>query len=165
MKNHETISCIYEDCDFASNVYGRPTFKSHKSRTHYSSTLQDLKIGIVIRTAYTPEDNSVEPTSSLEDDAHHIGDDDVCDAEVDDEEVDDEEDLETLPQDIERTIAALLLKLENVYHVSSTAINELVKELEFIACSISLPVIQNIIIAILQKHKCNVDQPVITEIG
>ncbi len=45
LKSHETISCMFKDCTFTTNIYG--TFKSHKNRKHLVYSYSDFKPGIV----------------------------------------------------------------------------------------------------------------------
>lgn len=51
----------------------------------------------------------------------------------------------------------LLLKLESIYNVSNKCINKVVDELQFISCSVSGPVITDIVTSCLRKRGCVVD--------
>lgn len=41
LKRHETVTCVFKDCNFKTNVYG--TFAAHKSRKHTPHLLTDFK--------------------------------------------------------------------------------------------------------------------------
>lgn len=42
LKKHETVHCVYKDCDYSTNIL-YPTFASHKSRKHNPHCLEDFK--------------------------------------------------------------------------------------------------------------------------
>lgn len=41
LKKHETVHCVFKDCDYSTNIYS--TFASHKSRKHNPHCLEDFK--------------------------------------------------------------------------------------------------------------------------
>ena len=77
---------------------------------------------------------------------------------------DDDDNLDTL-HDLERSIGAVLLKLESTLHVSTSAITELVNELEFVFGAVSTPIIRSTLDDILQKHKCAIDETIKQELA
>ncbi len=64
------------------------------------------------------------------------------------------EEDEDLNKTIIKRVGLLLLKLECIFNVSNTGINELVEELNFLTSSASGPVIKEIILSTLRKHGC-----------
>lgn len=106
LKSHETISCKFKDCTFMSNIYG--TFKSHKNRKHL--ILSDFKPGIVT-VRDSPEISSLP----------HEHEDGAEFEEVLSTFQTEERDVKAL----EERLAAVLLKLENVLHVPSSGVDEL----------------------------------------
>lgn len=66
-----------------------------------------------------------------------------------------------LPDVIEQSLAAALLKLEHFSHVPSKAINDFLVELHHLTDSLSKAHAENVLVDIFQKHKLQVDRPVI----
>ena len=156
LKNHETVECMFEGCDFKSNLYG--TFRSHRSRKHASSTLHELKVGLVTETGVAKSITCISEPSFAEVD-------DETELECYDDDDDVHDDNQNLPHTIERAVAALLLKLESILHVSSSAIDEIVSELQYIVGSVSAPVTHTIIDQILKKNNCHLDKTVLKELA
>lgn len=52
-KSHETVTCVFRDCNYKTNIYG--TFHSHKNRKHNPYTLNDFKPGIVTTTGVSQD--------------------------------------------------------------------------------------------------------------
>lgn len=46
-KKHETVICVFQNCNFRTNIYG--TFASHRSRKHTPHSLHDFKADIIKR--------------------------------------------------------------------------------------------------------------------
>ena len=159
LKNNETVVCAFHGCSFTTNVSG--TFRSHKSRTHTPHTLADFKIKIVQHPGCHTDVGSQDTCFPRELHVEDVEEGEDLYAE------DNSEDLHVnrSTQAIERTFAALLLKLENILHVSSKAVDELVTELEFIITSVSTLDIQGILEETLKKHNCNIDKAVIEELA
>lgn len=47
IKKHETVICVFQNCNFRTNIYG--TFASHRSRKHTPHSLHDFKADIIKR--------------------------------------------------------------------------------------------------------------------
>lgn len=61
LKKHETVICIFQNCNFSTNIYG--TFASHRSRKHTPHSLMDFKEDIIKRfvsSANTDQHSDVE---------------------------------------------------------------------------------------------------------
>ncbi|XP_028455078.1 uncharacterized protein LOC114569461 [Perca flavescens] len=144
LKNNETVTCMFKGCEYKSNVYS--TFKSHKSRKHGLHSLVDFKDGVVTRTGEPDVSNSEE----------------FCDESQSDIDLDKSKDQ---PEIIEQKIAAVLLKLENIFHVPSAAIDELLEEFQYLLSTASLCSTRNVIHDTLNSYKLQVDQSVIEELA
>ncbi|KAK0151232.1 hypothetical protein N1851_007629 [Merluccius polli] len=75
----------------------------------------------------------------------------------------DEEDLD-LNKTLIKRLGLLLLKLQCIFNVSNTCIDELVEELNFLSSSASGPVIKEIILSTLRKHSCTLEDSLISEL-
>ena len=63
-----------------------------------------------------------------------------------------------------KRLGLLLLKLEGIFNVSNTCIDELLAELHFLTASASGPVIKEIVLSTLRKHSCTFEDSVISEL-
>lgn len=144
LKKHETVHCVFKDCDYSTNIYS--TFASHKSRKHNPHCLEDFKHTVF----QTYSNQATEDSSWL----------------VDESEVTSDETLEgeDLVKVIVDQLGSLLLKLDCIFNVPSRCIDEIVEELQFITCSASAPVIKNIVHNTLENHNCTVEELVITDL-
>lgn len=70
-----------------------------------------------------------------------------------------------LIEDVELKLASVLLKLENIYLVSSAAVNVLLEELQFLTGTVSVPVTQKTITQFLVNHNCQVDGSLVQELA
>ncbi|KAK6479283.1 hypothetical protein HHUSO_G19991 [Huso huso] len=145
LKKHETLVCVFEKCNFSTNVYG--TFASHRSRKHNPHSLEDFRTGILQK--YVDQANT-------QDDVVVHEEENSCEC-LEDE----SEELENV---MVQKIGHHLLKLESIFNVSNKCINEVVEELQFISCSVSSPVIRDIVNSCLKKHDCVVDDSVISDL-
>lgn len=144
LKSNETTDCLFEGCNFQTNVYG--TFFAHKNRKHTPHTLSDFNGTVILK----------EPTPDLEDSLDEI--------------VGTGEGMSLAPHSLEKDdrhllvdhIASFLLKLESV-HVSNRCIGELVDELQFVS-SASMPIIRGIVESNLKKNGFTVDNTIITSL-
>lgn len=122
MKKHETVICVFKNCNYSTNIYG--TFASHRS--HFK---EDLLKG------YASSSNT----------------DDYSDVDVQDGELSitddgqDDNDVRDLTNLIEKKLALSFLKLESTFNVSNRCIDEVVEELNFICQSASGPLIKDIL--------------------
>lgn len=64
---------------------------------------------------------------------------------------------------MEQKIASPLLKLESIFHVPSTAINELLDELHFLLSTVSLPVTCNHLSELFKNKNSELDSSVFKE--
>jgi len=146
LKKHETVVCVFEECDFSTNVYG--TFASHRTRKHTPHSSQDFRVGIVQKCI---DQSNIDEDIAEE---HYTGANE-CSEEYEDEELGDA---------IQLKLGQLLLKLESIYNVSNKCISEVVEELHFISSSVSGPAIRDIIKSCLRKHNCVTDDLVISDL-
>lgn len=113
---------MFLDCKFEKNILG--SFKSHKSRKHRCYSVKDLKPGIVVSaTVAYPESASSTFDENIGEDAQPGS---SADAPHD------------LPNVIEHSLAAALLKLEHFSNVPSRAINIFLVELHHLTVSQNL---------------------------
>ncbi len=153
LKSNETVECVFEGCDFQTNIYG--TFTAHKHRKHTPHILSDFKGAVILEkpneeptfepdnTGATDEnmdEGSGEGTSSG---AHSV--------EKDDRHL------------IVDHIASFLLKLESVHNVSNRCIDELIDEMQFMS-SASIPIIRDVVESHLKKNNCVIDSTVVTSL-
>lgn len=91
--------------------------------------------------------------------------DEECDIVDDDNEcgsiLEEDEDLNNI---ITKKVGLLLLKMESIFNVSNSCIDELVEELHFLTSSTSGPAIKEIILSTLIKHGCTLEDSVISEL-
>jgi len=157
LRQYENITCMFEGCMFETNIYG--TFHSHKNRKHNPYTLNDFKAGIVKLAAQSDESGRTvddSPSSSADIDFVPPSD---ADSDI---LVDTSEDLSKL---VEQKIAAVLLKLENIFHVPSTAIDELLDELHFLLSTVSVPVTCSSLSEFFENKNLEVDCLIIKELA
>lgn len=150
LRNHETVTCMFKGCEYKSNVYS--TFTSHRSRKHHLHSLVDFKDDVVQETCVA---ETVEPgvSNSEEFCAENQLDDVALDASKDQQDI------------IQQKIASVLLKLENIFHVPSAAVDELLEELQFLLGTGSLCSTRNVIRDTLNSYNLQVDQSVIEELA
>lgn len=146
LKKHETLHCVFKDCDYSTNIYS--TFASHKSRKHNPHCLDDFKHTVL--STYSSQ--ATEDSSVL----------------VEEREVTSNETLVREDDDLVKVIVdklgSLLLKLECIFNVPSRCIDDIAEELQFITCSASSPIIKNIVHTTFENHNCAVEELVITEL-
>lgn len=133
LKKQETVTCVFENCHFKTNIYG--TFASHRSRKHTPHSVDDYKTELVQR--YVNPLNTGDDPAFEEDDESAVGE-DTADKE--------------LPDLIESSIAHLMLKLESIFNIPGRCIDELVEELHFVSYSASGPILKEILQSCLKKH-------------
>lgn len=114
LKKNEVVTCMFLHCDFETNILG--SFKSHKSWKHSFYSSKDFKPGIVISA-----------TVAALDSASSASDDDIEDAQPSSS----ADGLSDLPDVIQHSLAAALLKLEHFSCVPSKAINDFLVELHY----------------------------------
>lgn len=158
LRKNETVTCMFLGCTFQTNILG--TFNSHKYRKHNPHTLKDLKTGVVTVSGPLPEAGS--STDNVFSYAESDVDLEVCAGTDADSDIDP---IEELPKLIERKVASVLLKLENLVHVPTTAIDEVLGELDYLIRSASIPVTSNIVSDLFKNHKLQVDESIIKELS
>ncbi|XP_049330682.1 uncharacterized protein LOC111195788 isoform X1 [Astyanax mexicanus] len=145
LKKHETVNCVFKDCDYSTNIYS--TFASHKSRKHNPHCLEDFK-QIVLQTysCQATEDNLL----------------------LEESEVASEKPLVSESEDVGKVIVdqlcSLFLKLDCIFNVPSRCIDEIVDELRFITCTASAPVVSNVVRDTLEKYNCTVEELAVTDL-
>lgn len=150
LRQYENVTCMFEGCAFQTKIYG--TFKSHKNRKHTPHRLSDFKAGIVkitVQSACTGDG----PTSSA--------DIDKCFSDTDSD-IDDSEDL---PEILERILASVLLKLENISHVPSTAVDELLEELYYLQGTVSVPLTCSGLLIFFKNKNIEIDSVILNELA
>lgn len=129
MKNNETVTCMFKGCEYKSNVYS--TFKSQKSEAQLTY-IERFKHGVVQGTSVA----ETEEPGVLDSE-------EFCnESQSDDVDLDKSKDQ---PEIIEQKIAAVLLKLENIFYVPSAAIDELLEEFQYLLSTASLCSTRNVI--------------------
>lgn len=121
LKKFQTVSCVFKGCDYKTNIY--TTFHSHKSRKHSPHSLEDFKIYVFHNYQ-----------SQTHEESEFVESENYCDSIL----VEDKD----LNKTIIKRLGLLLLKLECIFNVSNTCIDELVEELNFLTSSASGPVIK-----------------------
>lgn len=58
LKKHETIVCVFKNCNFSTNVY--VTFASHRSQRHTPPSLQDFKENLLKRYVCSSHNSDVD---------------------------------------------------------------------------------------------------------
>lgn len=155
-KSHETVTCVFRDCNYKTNIYG--TFHSHKNRKHNPYTLNDFKPGIV-----TPTGVSQDVSVNADKDALNLDDSSVeANSTFPSEDVDLNH---TLSDTIKENLAAALFKLEHFAHVPATKMDEFLQELHYLFGTGTLPISVNIIEDVLRKHGSTTDKSVTTEVA
>lgn len=153
LKKNETVQCVFLECDFYTNVLG--TFASHRSRNHTPHSLSDFREQIVHR--YTDQPNITDGIPE-----RHCSQEYECSAAYDG--LEDCVTDELGEDEIELKLGYLLLKLESIYNVSSKCITEVAAELQFISSSVTVPAIKKTINSCLRKHKCVLDDVVVSDL-
>lgn len=148
LKNNERSSCMYIGCDYKSNVYS--TFKSNKSRKHSSHSLVDFKENIVQITS-EPETEELDVSNIVE----SWGEDqpDILDGSNGQEDI------------VQQKLAAVLLKLENIFHLPSAAVEELLEELQYLLGTASLCSTAKVIQDTVSSQSLQIDHSVIQELA
>lgn len=149
LKKHETVDCVFNQCDFRTNVYG--TFAGHKSKKHMPHCVTDFKPQI-LRSSL---DYACGHSSSI----------------THEEESEQESSLplraesEPLPDLMVKKIGSVLLKLESLFHVSGKCIDQLVEDLLFISTEGSAEAFRCVIEQTLKKHDCVLETSVVTDLA
>lgn len=122
------------------------TFKSHKSHKHSLHFLIDFKDSVVQGTCET---ETAEPGVSNSEE--------FCD-----DSQPDEVHLDMLNK---KKVATVLLKLENIFHVPSAAVDELLEEIQYLLSTASLCNTRNVLHDTLKSYDLQVDPSVIEELA
>ena len=147
LKKNEQVSCMFDGCSYKTNIYN--SFRTHKWRKHQSCTVNDFKSGIIVTSL------SSNPSDSLNSDLNE-------EVQLDEPITDESRDLENK---FELKLASLLLKLEHSYLVSSTAVNELLEELQHLIGTDSVPLSLKTINQVLGDNDCHVEASVVEELA
>lgn len=148
LKKHETVHCVFKNCDYSTNIYS--TFVSRKSRKHSPHCLQDFKSTLL---------QTFRPNACQADEADVTlsnKNEDVCSDTV----VEEGDSIEAIIDHL----SALLLKLDCIHNIPSRCIDDIVRELQFINSSASLPVIKNIILDTFKNYNCSADPMLVTDL-
>ena len=148
LKCLETVHCVFNHCDFQTNVYG--TFAAHKSRKHTPHTVTDFKPVVLqrnIKPVHFDLSNTIQNEESEDTNYFPVV-----------------KEKDASPNPALRKIGLVLLKLETTFHVSSKCVDQLVEDIQFISAVASVDTIKDIIENTLQKHNCIVDTSLITDL-
>ena len=110
LKNHETVVCPYNDCNYSTNVTS--TFNSHKSRQHQSRLASDF-------CCYTIRDEHVQ---SLPGTSSEVASEEVTSEHSPDPQTEKEDaqwDTDRLKDQLKHNAASLFLKMQAILHVSN----------------------------------------------
>lgn len=136
LRNHETVTCPYKDCNYSTNVYS--SFNAHKSRVHHTSDWSDFCDEVII-----PDDSHPICTSEISSD--------VCEDLPAQNEAEDQFDRDALTNQLKLNLASLFLKMQAILHVSNTATEEIAESLNQL-CSLSQPLIKQAVSEVLQRN-------------
>lgn len=157
--NSETVVCVFQDCLYKTNIYA--SFRTHKSRNHKGSSVNDLKPGILEKrtcSAETNDSDHIHIDSILPEPADDFSTEDFNDTSLDGEHLID------LKHNVELKLASLLLKLEHIYLVSSVAVDELLQEFVHLISTASVPLIHQSIVQHLRNGNSHVDETVVKDL-
>lgn len=152
LRQYENVTCMFEGCTYQSNIYG--TFNSHKNRKHNPHSLKDFKAGVVkVSAQSSPADEG--PICTADIDVDFSGADADSDIDI----------SEDLPKVVEKKLGSILLKLENIFHVPSTAIDEFLDELHYLLSIVSVPITFSSISNFFRSKNIEVDSLIIKELA
>lgn len=154
LRKHETVTCMFKGCAFKTSIYN--TFHSHKNRKHNPHTLNDFKAEVVTVVRLQESETSVIDNVSCAADTD-VGSETDVDAHA--------SSIEDLPRVIEQNIASVLLKLEHVFFVPATAIDELLQELHYLLSSVCVPITFNSLCRILKKCSVPANESIVKELA
>ena len=140
---------MFDGCSYKTNIYG--SFRTHRWRKHQSCTVNDLKSGIVVTSSLRSNPDSL--NSDLNEEVLLL--DEPTTKEIRDHP----------EKEVELKLASLLLKLEHTYLVSSTAVNELLEELQHLIGTVSVPISEKTINQFLGDKNCHVESSVVEELA
>ena len=154
LKKQETVTCVFKNCHFKTNVYG--TFASHRNRKHSPHSLDEFK-EVVLKRYENPSQDDQQGRDVVYQGLDQLNMDDEGADEVDETAYE----VSALPPLIERSLAHLMLKLESVYNVPNQCIDEVVQELHFISQSATVPLIKDTVQSCLNRHSCEIDEAIV----
>ena len=158
LRSNETASCVFLGYPFKTNIYS--TFYTHKKRKHHPHTLKDLKPSVV---AFVHPLQVSDTSDNVR--AGCSADGSYGDVETESVTESDNGVFENVPELIERKIAVILLRLENIFHIPAKGVDELLEELHFLLSSASVPVTKRTVTEIFKSHNLLIGQAVIEELA
>lgn len=159
LKNDETVGCMFKDCTFQTNIYG--TFHSHKNRKHNPHTLKHFKPGIVTNTQILQQDTdgSGEVADNQENPEVQVSStcstSSGCNPDT----------TENLLDAFELNLAAALLKLEHIYHVPGSKLDDFLEELNYLLKASTFPFSIKILENLFKKHSVTKDESFLAEVA
>lgn len=150
LKRLETIECVFDGCEFKTNIYG--TYATHRSRKHQCCSHDDLKADVIVKLPTCTSVQKNESNFSSLESTDDVGLETIVDL-----------NLEGHTSAYVEIIGFLLLKLESIYNVSGKCVDDLVEQLQFISAS-SSQYIPSLVRNILKKNNCVVNEHVISEL-
>ncbi|XP_061910700.1 uncharacterized protein LOC133654400 [Entelurus aequoreus] len=155
LRRNETIPCtgMFLGCSFKTNVYS--TFNTHKNRKHNQHSSIHFKANVVstrgqLRESDNSEAGLIESVNT--------------DHEFETLSCDDATEL-NLQISIEQKIACILLKLENIVHISKSVIDEVLSEFHYILSTASWPVTKALVSDVFQHHKIQLQESLTDELS
>lgn len=120
--------------------------------------MKDFKPGLITTTEVSQESSDNPEEDACDHDDSAVEADSACSSS-------DVDVTKNLPEVIEQSFAAALLKLEHFAHIPGTKINAFLEELYYLLSSATLPLSINVLEGVFQKHSPTTDKSVITEVA
>nr|XP_055032090.1 uncharacterized protein LOC129420928 isoform X1 [Misgurnus anguillicaudatus] len=152
LRNNEKVQCPFKDCVFETNVYS--TFNAHKSKAHHHNRPgpEHFKLGIISSTqdSHTEENPAQPPIDSIDSE-------DECNL------PEEQDNLDDTRQKLEHNLASLFLKMQTILHISDSATQEIIQQLNQIYL-LSESLLSSTIQQIIVKHCGEANSSVVKEL-
>lgn len=149
LRNNERVQCPFKDCSFETNIYS--TFNAHKSKAHQHHCHEHFKLGIMLSTQPGHTEDTAQPL------VDSSGSEDECNM------AEEQGNLDDTKQKLEHNLASLLLKMQTILHISESATQEIIQQLNQINL-LSEPLLYSTIRQTIEKHYGEVDSTVVKEL-
>lgn len=156
LKRNEKVQCPFNDCNFESRIYS--TFNAHKFKEHQLSSQRKLKPSIAVEiqnlAAELPQDVAQNTSYHESMDSTEFG---------ENEKDDQTQNLDHLQNQLERNLGLLFLKMQTILHISDSAVQEVIQQINQIFL-LSKPLLCNAIQQILDQHGVSDNSSVLRDI-
>lgn len=156
LKRNEKVQCPFNDCNFESRIYS--TFNAHKCKEHQLSSQRKLKPSIAVEiqnlAAELPQDVAQNTSYHESMDSTEFG---------ENEKDDQTQNLDHLQNQLERNLGLLFLKMQTILHISDSAVQEVIQQINQIFL-LSKPLLCNAIQQILDQHGVSDNSSVLRDI-